>query len=378
MNNIIDYLEWRGDIEFDYDGISEVDNLIFSMIAYLNFDMLRGTYRIEDAAKAYFAAKKRGTSRQTRGFIRKIENLLDKLSKVDRYKDILVSDYIYKYDHDNESQFSAMAFTYGSWTYVAYRGTDDSLIGFKEDFNMCFSAPVAAQKEAVTYLKKILDKYPRQDIYIGGHSKGGNLAVYSLVGLGHGYMDRVVQIYNNDGPGFTEKILKMPSYKEVAKKVKKLLPSNSLVGVLMNDEEGYSIVKARGDSGIVQHDGFNWYVKTREFVKVDSFSDESLHINKTLELWLASFNMEERNKFIDEFYSLIIKSTDASVLGDISGKEIHSIISMVKNIRSLDEDSKDILLSGIKKLIKSNSKAKNKVSLGNKIRKTAENIMQGK
>ncbi len=376
MNNIMDYLDWRGDIGFDQDGLNEVDNLIFSMVAYLNFDMIRGAQTIEEASKAYKDSKKRGTSKESRDFIKKIERLLDKLAKTQRYRGVTISDYMYKYDHDNESQFCAMTFSLGDWIYVAYRGTDESLVGFKEDFNMCFSAPVMAQKDAVAYLRQVLNKYRDQEVYTGGHSKGGNLAVYSHVGIDGEYRKRIVKIFNNDGPGFTEEILKTPAYRETAKKVIKLLPHGSVVGILMDDEEEYSIVKAKGDNGIVQHDGFNWDIKGTKFVKKDKFTDQSIRINQTLKLWLASLDREERNKFIDEFYGLIVKSTDASILGDISGKEIQSALAIVKNINSMDEESKKILVSAIKKLLKSTSEARGKLSMKKKLQKKAGEIMK--
>lgn len=376
MNNIMDYLDWRGDIGFDQDGLNEVDNLIFSMVAYLNFDMIKGDQTIEEASKAYKDSKKRGTSKESRDFIKKIERLLDKLAKTQRYRGVTISDYMYKYDHDNESQFCAMTFSFGDWIYVAYRGTDESLVGFKEDFNMCFSAPVMAQKDAVAYLRQVLNKYRDQEVYTGGHSKGGNLAVYSHVGIDGEYRKRIVKIFNNDGPGFTEEILKTPAYRETAKKVIKLLPHGSVVGILMDDEEEYSIVKAKGDNGIVQHDGFNWDIKGTKFVKKDKFTDQSIRINKTLKLWLASLDREERNKFIDEFYGLIVKSTDASILGDISGKEIQSALAIVKNINSMDEESKEILVSAIKKLLKSTSEARGKLSMKKKLQKKAGKIMK--
>nr|WP_314770930.1 Mbeg1-like protein [uncultured Peptostreptococcus sp.] len=376
MNNIMDYLDWRGDIGFDQDGLNEVDNLIFSMVAYLNFDMIRGAQTIEEASKAYKDSKKRGTSKESRDFIKKIERLLDKLAKTQRYRGVTISDYMYKYDHDNESQFCAMTFRFGDWIYVAYRGTDESLVGFKEDFNMCFSAPVMAQKDAVAYLRQVLNKYRDQEVYTGGHSKGGNLAVYSHVGIDGEYRKRIVKIFNNDGPGFTEEILKTPAYRETAKKVIKLLPHGSVVGILMDDEEEYSIVKAKGDNGIVQHDGFNWDIKGTKFVKKDKFTDQSIRINQTLKLWLASLDREERNKFIDEFYGLIVKSTDASILGDISGKEIQSALAIVKNINSMDEESKKILVSAIKKLLKSTSEARGKLSMKKKLQKKAGEIMK--
>lgn len=376
MNNIMDYLDWRGDIGFDQDGLNEVDNLIFSMVAYLNFDMIRGAQTIEEASKAYKDSKKRGTSKESRDFIKKIERLLDKLAKTQRYRGVTISNYMYKYDHDNESQFCAMTFSFGDWLYVAYRGTDESLVGFKEDFNMCFSAPVMAQKDAVAYLRQVLNKYRDQEVYTGGHSKGGNLAVYSHVGIDGEYRKRIVKIFNNDGPGFTEEILKTPAYRETAKKVIKLLPHGSVVGILMDDEEEYSIVKAKGDNGIVQHDGFNWDIKGTKFVKKDKFTDQSIRINQTLKLWLASLDREERNKFIDEFYGLIVKSTDASILGDISGKEIQSALAIVKNINSMDEESKKILVSAIKKLLKSTSEARGKLSMKKKLQKKAREIMK--
>lgn len=374
MNNIMDYIDWRGDIGFDQDGINEVDNLILSMVSYLNFDMLRGGQTIEEANRAYIEKKKRGTNREARDFIQKIEKLTDELAKTNRYRSVMISDYMYKYDHDKESQFSAMTFHLGDVIYVAFRGTDESLIGYKEDFNMCFSAPVMAQKDSVVYLKNIMDKYSDAKVYVGGHSKGGNLAVYSVVGLDEYYRDRVVEIYNNDGPGFTEEILETLAYKATVKKVKKLLPNGSVVGILMDDNEKYSIVEAKGNNGLVQHDGFNWEVKGTRFVRTNKFTDQSIRINQTLKIWLKNLDRDERNRFIDEFYILIKKSTDANRLDDIAGKELQSALAIIKNISSMDDNSKEVMTSAIKKLVKSNSEARKKVGVRKKIKKKLKKI----
>lgn len=224
MNNIIDYIEWRGDLTFQQSAFNEVDNLIFAQISYLNLGVIKGQVKIEELGKIY---RKKIVSRENKSendvsdFTERVEVMFLKASESRRFKDVLVTSFVNKFDEVRESQFSAMTFIINDdLMYVAYRGTDDTLVGFKENLNMSFSAPVPGQMDAVRYLKSILERFGQSEVIVGGHSKGGNFAVFAVTQLTDRERERISTIYNNDGPGFTENILNSEGYKKTVGKVK--------------------------------------------------------------------------------------------------------------------------------------------------------------
>lgn len=369
MNNIFDYIDWRGDLTFEQSEFNEVDNVIFSQISYLNLGVVKGKVSIEELGKRYEKNIKEGQYSNVTNFIKRIEKMFLRLHKSKRFKDVLVSDFINKFDEVNESQFSAMTFTIDKdMIYVAFRGTDDTIIGYKENLNMSFSAPVPGQIDSVHYLKNILNKYDN-NIMVGGHSKGGNFAVFAVSGLNQEERNRVAIVYNNDGPGFTEKILNSYGYKDTVKKVKKYLPKDSFVGILMDDEEKYIVVNASGASGILQHNGLNWEVKGKEFVKRESISEKSKFVDKTVKYWLEGLDKEQREEFVDELYSIIKKSTNSNKLNEISENRLSSSYNFIRKMANLDNNKRDMMQETVMKLIYSGSEVKKKENERRKVRR---------
>ncbi len=362
MNNLIDYIKWRGDLTFQQAEFNEVDNLIFAQIAYLNLGMVKGQVSMKKLGEIYkdkALSRQKNTEKETRPFIKKLEGLFLMASESARFENVLVADFIDKIDELRESQFSATTFIIDEkLLYVSYRGTDDTIVGFKENLNMSFSAPVPGQVDAVKYLKMILEKYPQKEVIVGGHSKGGNFAVFAVTGLTDGERERISKIYNNDGPGFTENILKSSAYKKTVGKVQKFTPEDSFVGILMDDEEECAVVSASSSFGILQHDGMNWDVMGNKFVKKESTSKKSKFIDKTIKHWLEDLNKEEREEFVDQLYEIVRNSMNASSINDINENKIKTMYSFVKKMGNLEEDKKEMMQNIVLKLIQSGSEIK--------------------
>lgn len=379
MSSVLEYMTWRGDITFQVDRLNEVDNLIFSMLSYLNFGAPKNGISIKELSKKYFASRGMDDSKLQKeksysDMIVMVENLLRKAAKSDRFKDIILTEYISKYDEINQSQFCAMCFVIDEDNiFVAFRGTDDTILGFKEDFNMSFSTPVFGQIESAKYLKRIIESNSHKNIYVGGHSKGGNFAVYSVVGLPEKDRERIRRIFNNDGPGFSKEMIESDAYRDTVKKVSKILPVDSVVGILMYDNEQYSVVEAIGNNGFIQHNGMNWKVVGKSFVRAKKLSDESNRIDITLKTWLENLSHEERVIFVDEFYEIIKNSTNAVRTGDITNKKLKSAIKIIKEMSSLEPERREQLSSIFSLFLKTDfemrTKKKKSILVKNKGRK---------
>lgn len=354
MENLFDYLEWRGDLGFEIDPVNEVDSMIFSQLSYLDFSQVDGGMCLQKSCEAYFKSDLR-KSIKVSAFIEKIESLFKKMALTTRFKDVVISDYADRYNIKNQSQFSATTFLLGEDDiFLAFRGTDDSLIGFKEDFNMSFSREVPGQKEAVKYLNTTMEKYP-QKVYVGGHSKGGNFAVYSVLGLDKEKRSRIVRVYNFDGPGFCSELTKTKEYIETSKLVKKFMPKDSIVGILMYHNEDAIVVDAKGSTGFIQHDGFNWRIRGKKFIVSDEFSNNSIFLDRAAKKWITSYTDEEKARFVDEMYEIIKSATKVERIGQINENALFLVVKLLRSISELDQEKKSMMQSIILSFIEDSS-----------------------
>ena len=248
MSNILDYLDWR-DISLKKVEFNEIDNLILSRLSYFPFDGIVEEDELITIKESYQKYKNNGTV----GRILQEEDidLFPRLANSERFGNLKLTNYINKLDPIQEKQFSAITIIMPDDTiYVAYRGTDNTIIGWKEDFNMSFCELVPAQIDAVSYLEDVAEKYVNK-IRVGGHSKGGNLAVYAATFCKEFVKARIINVYNNDGPGFCDKVIKSKQYKEILEKVHTFIPQTSIIGRLLNHEEKTTILKSE-EIGIMQ------------------------------------------------------------------------------------------------------------------------------
>lgn len=339
MANIFDYMQWR-DLEITKQvEFNEIDNLILSRLSYFPLDGLFIDNEKIQLNQIYKKYKERGIV----GHILQKEDLklFPILASSIRFGNILLSDYINKIDSKLEKQFSAITIYLPDETmYVAFRGTDNTIIGWKEDFNMSFSDVVAAQEEAVKYLEIIAEKNPYEKIRVGGHSKGGNLAVYAAAFCNKEVQDRIVAVYNNDGPGFHDKIVNSNHYKNILDRVCTYIPQTSIIGRLLDHKEKTVILKST-QTGIMQHDLYTWQVLGKYFVR-DELTNSSEFIDKTITNWLKEVDPTERKMFIDVLFE-ILNATQAKTLAQISDKWFISARTMVKKYQNMSPESKEIM-----------------------------------
>lgn len=379
MANIIDYLTWRGDILFSQVPLNEIDSLILSRISYFPFDNLfQGEEQIT-IEKAYkrFKKEKDKTVLQVDDL-----DLFPKLASCARYKDLILLDYINKVEAKEEKQFSAITICLpNNILYVSFRGTDNTLIGWKEDFNMSFSSHVPSQKDSKAYLNDIARKY-EGDIIVGGHSKGGNLAVYAATFCNDETKKRIKEIYNEDGPGFDDDIIQTEEYQKMIKKVHTYIPQSSVIGRLLNHQEAYTVVQSTAN-GIMQHDLYSWQVLGSKFISLEEVTNGSLLVDKTIKDWVSEVSPKQRAQFIDVLFDML-NCTEATTLEELSTKKIATARILVRKYQSIDDENKELisktmhaLLGIIKNNVIGNISQKNakKAKKSKKTRISKNNIM---
>ena len=365
MPTVFDYLDWRGDITFSETELNEIDSLILSVISYVDFDSIVPSDHNSEGITLMSAARKYLRSRKGEpAYIGAILppatlTLLAKSAKTKRFANVRLKGYINSVDNEAQKQISAITYVLGNESvYVAYRGTDDSLIGWKENFNMSFMSPVPSQTEATEYLNRAANATEGK-IYLGGHSKGGNLAAFATVKCDPKVKERIVTAYNNDGPGFNTDFISGLDYQNIKGKIRTLVPQSSIVGMLLEHEENYEVIKS-SQVGILQHDPFSWELVGSKFIYLDSISEESRRIDQTMKNWLGDMDMSQREEFVDAIYNTL-SSTNATTLTDISTDKI----KLLRAWNNLTEENKNMIMKSIKILFKESfklSKAKKKTT----------------
>ena len=347
MSNIVDYLKWRGDLTFDKDPINEIDNLIFSRISYLPFEKIQ----FQDKSKFIEFADQFKTLANEDFYQIDDLDLIAELAKSARFKNLIFSDYFEKLDLVEEKQFAAITVTLpDNEIYISYRGTDASIIGWKEDFNMSFMTNVPSQLEGVNYLEKIAKKYPRKKIRIGGHSKGGNVAVYAGIFCNHKIKNRIIEITNADGPGFDASIINTKEYNEILNKIHTYIPQSSVIGRLLEHEEKYEIIKST-QKGIMQHDIYSWQLEGKKIINISKVTNGSEMVNGLTRTWLKNTTPKQRENFINMAYEIIAK-TNVTNVHELSSALLKNIGTVVSTYRNIDESERKELAQVFKTLVK--------------------------
>ena len=381
MTTIFDYIEWRGDLEFSQDGLNEVDSLIFSNLAYLSLDGIVSNEitdpptPLSQVAKHYLKNSPAHPDSGNYYYPEKINKLLREAANTKRFREVRLLGYINHVDLKHSIQFSAVIFSLGNDNYyVAFRGTDNSIAGWKENFLMSFNEEVLAQKQAVAYVNHIAE-HLEGTFYLGGHSKGGNLAVYAGAKVKPEVQDRILKIFSNDGPGFLPSVIESEGYQKISPKVKAIIPKSSVVGMLLDTSKNFEVVDSTGH-GIFQHDSFLWQVKGPQFIYEDELSKNSRYIDNTLRLWLDKLSLEKRELFFDALFE-IIEETGAQTIDELSGEKLKVINMMIKKYRSMDSETQSLLTKTIEILISTGQKVYMN-SLGERLDSTFSKIIPKK
>jgi len=273
------------------------------------------------------------------------------MGESERFGKLLATKYINKIDQEQEKQFAAITVLMPDNTiFVSYRGTDNTIVGWKEDLNMSFKSHIASQISAKKYLEIIAQEYPDKKIRIGGHSKGGNVAVYAATFVNKEIKDRIINVYNNDGPGFCDDVIETPEYKEMIEKVHTYIPQSSVIGRLMNHREKYTVVKSV-QKGIMQHDLYSWEVLGKEFVTLEEVTNGSEFVDKTIKEWLENVEPTKREQVIDVVFD-ILNTTDAQTMKEIKSNWFTSARTMMASYKNIDNETKEMIWQTLNELFK--------------------------
>ena len=348
MANMFDYLTWRGDLSLSQSPFQDVDSLILSTMSYIFFDGIVAE-KLEERITIGEMAEQFLSRPQTEWKLRipEDERLLRALKGSDRFNNMELCGYVNKLDFQTEKQFAALTILLGDGTVlVAYRGTDYSLVGWKENFNMCFMDDVPAQLDAVAYLIRVAEAFPHMKLRVCGHSKGGNLAVYGAAMCPKEVQERICVVYNHDGPGFRETMLVREGYQNILPRMKTFLPQFSVVGMLL-EQKGERIVIRSNEKGIMQHEPYSWEMIGADFVKEKGLTEKSYFLDSTVTRWMDGLTEEQRESFIDTIYEAV-----AAAPVDHFGEAAVSprmIISTLQTLHAEDEGTK-IISSGFRML----------------------------
>ena len=358
MASVFDYLDWRGDLRFEQAPLNEVDSMILSQISYIDFEGVVPSEHdgkpipLLTAMRAYLRRHKGEVPYLGKILPPEVVSLAAKAAKSRRFCDVKLCGYVNRIHRRRQTQFSAITFRLSDGTgYVAYRGTDDTLIGWKENFNMSFMHPVPAQLVAVRYLEGAAATLTG-DFYVGGHSKGGNLAVYAAVKCDPSLKGRILSVFNNDGPGFNREFITGTDYQSMRGKLRTIVPQSSVVGMLLEHEETYEVIKSNAD-GLLQHNGFSWEVLGSAFIHLDTISSESRLIDTTLKSWLNQMTAAEREQFVDSLYNSL-SAAGIRTLTDLSADKL----KLMRVWGTLDPKARTLLLKCAALLLSQRKKQK--------------------
>ena len=339
MANIFDYLT---DVQYDsfYDlPLNELDVLALTELTYLSFDNLldQPVNRLSDVATR--------VPRETNMLTNKERlQLLDQLSQHKRFKNSKLSNFVNDIDTEQQKQFAAMTYRLDLDTYlIVFRGTDDSIIGWKEDFHMTYMKEIPAQKHALEYLEDFFTQHPKQKVIVAGHSKGGNLAVYAASQIQPELQDKISAVYTYDAPGLQAHLTETTGYQDVITKIHRFVPQGSVIGMMLEVPDAPIVVKSTALGGIAQHSTFSWQTEDNHFVQLESISSESLQIKDTLKEWVDSVPDEELELYFDLFFGTILESGISSINELSSKNAIDHVRQLVSQAQTLEPEQVEIL-----------------------------------
>lgn len=351
MGTVLDYLHEYGNYSFREKSMTEVDSLALCQLTYLKFDglvpdvrenrrpvTLKSLAESADFDKLFRDVRYEKVNRE----------LIGKMLAGNRFSTLKLNYYVNVVEKQWETQFSAVTYILDDGTvYVAYRGTDESIVGWKEDFNMAFLSPIPSQEYSLSYLNTVAARL-NKPFYIGGHSKGGNLAVYSAMKCPDHIQKRIIRIYSMDGPGFRPEMLKSGEYNVIADRVVKILPHSSLVGMLFESDMQFQVVESK-TFGLAQHDPYSWLVEEDHLLRVDGIHERCLRRDNTLNQWILSLDEQQLRIFVDTLYQVISASQAENVI-EFTAEWKRSMSGMLSAMKEVDDETMRMLKEIVKAL----------------------------
>ncbi len=351
MADQFDYLHWRGDLSFKADKFNEVDGSILAMLSYIDYDAIsKASIPLSVAAEDYCPDKKYDSVRL--GLIipsKKINRMFCTAAESLRFGNLIISDFEWKTSIPEICQFAAVTYHLSSkQAVIAYRGTDDSLVGWREDCCLSYLDEIPAQRMAVEYFEKMAEKYPDEKFYLVGHSKGGNLALYTALSCDKALRRRIVQVFSYDGPGLAKRRAQSRDFTSMQKKLTIIVPQSSFIGTMFDVREHYTVVNGTV-RGAYQHDCFTWAVEGASFVRLPELSERGKKNAEQFAQSMDRMTLEERREFAETLFSMI-ESTGAKSLTDLTSATPKKLLTLVKNYNGMDKEKRGLMFTLVLKL----------------------------
>lgn len=344
MGNITEYVSEYGCHTLDEEPFNEVDSLVLSQFSYLKLDKILAGRGAGDRALSIGELKLSEdyeTLYADSRFEKVNRGLFEAMASSRRFSNVRLYDHVNIVDPQWEIQFSATTCVFeNGFTYIAYRGTDETITGWKEDFNMSFITPVPAQEKAVQYLNSIGNKIA-SGLVTGGHSKGGNLAVYASMMCRPEIRKRIEAVYSHDGPGFAEGVLDSDEFASIKDRIRKSVPRSSVVGMVLQTQENYEVVKCR-NFGFLQHDPFNWIIDGAGFKKADSLLKHRYVSDASVNKWISGMDREQRQEFVELLFE-IIRGSGSDDLNDFKDDPINVGRRIKSTYEAMNDTDREVL-----------------------------------
>ena len=340
MADFFEYLDWRGDLTFDVDPFNKIDALLFSQISYAILDgvVSKSFYEKKPLAQVTkdFSDLPDSEERINIGFLinDRTTELMMRAAETARFRNVQVCGFRNIYNEENVEQFAAVTFIAGGKTVITFRGTDDTIVGWKEDFNIAWLPQIPAQKDALEYFKDAAQALDG-DFIFAGHSKGGNLVINTAVNCGKTLQKRVSEVYNFDGPGFAPAFFESSEYKAVEKKIHSFYPGFSVVGMIFHHPKEFEIVKSDGFA-FWQHDAMNWQIMGSSFINEADFTDESRLFYKAFNQWIDKLNTEQKKRFVETMF-FVLEASGAKTNNEIEKDALKATAKMVAAYADMDK-----------------------------------------
>lgn len=350
MKNILYYVKRFGNQSFSDFPFNEVDGLILSQISYMNLDTFIPSIddTMEDVSllQCLDEANLEIARKDTLDYKRN-KKLIHALQKSTRYQGLRANYFSNQFSVEHVEQFCAMTFIFDEFMFVAYRGTDITLLGWKENFNMSYLDVIPSQEEAYKYFDRVANKR-ELPIYLGGHSKGGNLAICAALNCSKENQKRILHIFDYDGPGFQKDIFHTEEIKLIKNRITKYTCREAMVGILLHHNEEMIFVKSKG-LNIFQHDPYNWLItKEGKFRLVKNSNIFSKTFEKTVGDFIESTSVENRKRFLEILFQVSMEHSYSTVL-DWIRHPVRSIKGMKKRYKNLTQRKRVFFKMMIKK-----------------------------
>ena len=348
MKNMLDYIKEFGHVSFEERAFSEIDALVLTELEYLPLEKVvpsdengENFVTVKEIAEYMQEHKQELFDENPMMITQERHEVSQVIADAPRFQSLKFFGVVSEWDKDTTKQFAAVTVEVEpSVRLVIFRGTDDTLIGWKEDFLMTYSPLVAAQTDAKEYLAKQASLWDG-DLMISGHSKGGNLAIYAAATQVEDVQLRIVDIFCFDSPGLYRSVLETKGYQNIVPLAMRYIPQDSLVGLMLESEVPYVIVKSNA-TGAMQHSAMTWEIEDGQFIKMEKLTKNSQLNDQTFKKWTESVSDEELELFWNVFFELLF-SVGIDTVNDLYGQFMHYVQEFLKAAGDMDEEKRELL-----------------------------------